>query len=148
VREIADVFVGSDIDDAITKLRDLQAEMDIRYALLEAAQRPKITRNDPLDVLLAVIDELAYFTVTIGTETQQQEFRTLVRDWSPAAAPPASSSSPPPNDPRPISSSPRCGTCLGSGWLSGAPPTHHRTSSSRKAGPPSEPASRRACESW
>jgi S-DNA-T family DNA segregation ATPase FtsK/SpoIIIE len=79
-REIADVFVGSDIDHAITTLRQLQAEMDIRYTLLEAAQRRKITRDDPLDVILAVIDELAYFTVTVGTETQQQEFRTLVRD--------------------------------------------------------------------
>jgi DNA segregation ATPase FtsK/SpoIIIE, S-DNA-T family len=79
-REIADVFVGSDIDYAITKLRELQAEMDIRYAMLEAAQRRKITRDDPLDVILTVIDELAYFTVTIGTEAQQQEFRTLVRD--------------------------------------------------------------------
>ncbi|MDQ3901640.1 MAG: FtsK/SpoIIIE domain-containing protein [Actinomycetota bacterium] len=79
-REIADVFVGSDIDHALTTLRQLQAEMDIRYALLEAAQRRKITRDDSLDVILAVIDELAYFTVTIGTEAQQQEFRILVRD--------------------------------------------------------------------
>jgi S-DNA-T family DNA segregation ATPase FtsK/SpoIIIE len=79
-REVADVFVGSDVDDAITKLRELQAELEIRYAMLEAVGRRKITRDDPLDVLLAVIDELAYFTVTIGTEAQQQEVRTLVRD--------------------------------------------------------------------
>jgi DNA segregation ATPase FtsK/SpoIIIE, S-DNA-T family len=79
-REVAEVFVGSDTDHAISKLRELQAEMEIRYAMLEAVGRRKITRNDPLDVILAVIDELAYFTVTIGTETQQQEVRTLVRD--------------------------------------------------------------------
>lgn len=79
-RSVADVFVGSNIDYAITKLRELQAEMDIRYAMLEAVERRKITRDDPLNVILAIIDELAYFTVTIGTEAQQQEFRTLVRD--------------------------------------------------------------------
>ena len=54
--------------------------MEIRYAMLEAVGRRKITRDDPLDVILVIIDELAYFTVTIGTETQQQEVRTLVRD--------------------------------------------------------------------
>jgi S-DNA-T family DNA segregation ATPase FtsK/SpoIIIE len=79
-REVADVFVGSDTDHAISKLRELQAEMEIRYAMLEAVGRRKITRDDPLDVLLVIIDELAYFTVTIGTEIQQQEVRTLIRD--------------------------------------------------------------------
>jgi DNA segregation ATPase FtsK/SpoIIIE, S-DNA-T family len=79
-REVADVFVGSSIEYAITKLRELQAEMDIRYAMLEAVHRRKITRDDPLNMILVVIDELAYFTVTIGSEAQQQEFRTLVRD--------------------------------------------------------------------
>ena len=64
-RDVADVFVGSNTDHAISKLRELQAEMEIRYAMLEAVGRRKITRNDPLDVILAVIDELAYFTVTI-----------------------------------------------------------------------------------
>jgi DNA segregation ATPase FtsK/SpoIIIE, S-DNA-T family len=79
-REVADVFVGSDADYAIAKLYELQAEMEIRYAMLEAAQRRKITRDDPVDVILVVIDELAYFTVTVGTDAQQQEVRTLVRD--------------------------------------------------------------------
>ena len=37
-RSVADVFVGSNIDYAITKLRELQAEMDIRYAMLEAVE--------------------------------------------------------------------------------------------------------------
>jgi DNA segregation ATPase FtsK/SpoIIIE, S-DNA-T family len=79
-REVADVFVGSDADYAIAMLYELQAEMEIRYAMLEAAQRRKITRDDPVDVILVVIDELAYFTVTVGTDAQQQEVRTLVRD--------------------------------------------------------------------
>lgn len=79
-RPVAEVFVGSNIHEAISRLRELQAEMDIRYALLEAVARRKITPEDLLDVILAVIDELAYFTVTIGTEAQQQEVRVLIRD--------------------------------------------------------------------
>lgn len=79
-REVADVFVGSDPDVAIDKLRELQTEMDIRYAMIEAAKRRKIARNDGLDAILCVIDELAYFTVTTGTKDQQEEVRNLVRD--------------------------------------------------------------------
>jgi DNA segregation ATPase FtsK/SpoIIIE, S-DNA-T family len=46
--------------------------MDIRYAMLEAVERRKITRDDSLNVILAIIDELAYFTVTIGTEANNK----------------------------------------------------------------------------
>lgn len=79
-REVADVFVGSDPDHAITKLRQLQTEMDIRYGLIESVGRRKIVRDDGLDAILCVIDELAYFTVTTGTKDQQEEVRILVRD--------------------------------------------------------------------
>lgn len=79
-RDIAEVFVGSSTTDAITRLRALQTEMEIRYAQIEAAGRRKITRDDGLDAILCVIDELAYFTVTSGTKDQQEEVRTLVRD--------------------------------------------------------------------
>jgi S-DNA-T family DNA segregation ATPase FtsK/SpoIIIE len=79
-REVADVFVGSNPDHAIAKLRELQTEMDIRYAMIEAAKRRKIARHDGLDAILCVIDELAYFTVTTGTKDQQEEVRNLVRD--------------------------------------------------------------------
>ncbi len=79
-REVADVFVGSNPDVAIAKLRELQTEMDIRYAMIEAAKRRKIARNDGLDAIVCVIDELAYFTVTTGTKDQQEEVRNLVRD--------------------------------------------------------------------
>src|SRR5918997_1433256 len=37
-------------------------------------------RVDGLPVILCAIDELAYFSVTIGTKDQQEEFKTLVRD--------------------------------------------------------------------
>ncbi|MDQ3885661.1 MAG: FtsK/SpoIIIE domain-containing protein [Actinomycetota bacterium] len=79
-RPVADVFVGSDIGHAITALRQLQTEMEIRYAMIEAAGRREIARDDGLDAILCVIDELAYYTVTSGTKDQQDEVRILVRD--------------------------------------------------------------------
>ncbi|GAA3043350.1 hypothetical protein GCM10010464_04360 [Pseudonocardia yunnanensis] len=79
-RPVADIFVGNTIAHALERLRELQAEMDIRYRLLDAAGRRKILRTDGLDVILCVIDELAYYSVTIGSKDEQDEFRNLVRD--------------------------------------------------------------------
>ena len=79
-RQVADVFVGNHMPDALTRLRELQAEMDWRYTALDTAGRRKITQADGLDVILCVIDELAFFSVTIGTPAEQEEFKTLVRD--------------------------------------------------------------------
>ena len=79
-RRVADVFVGNDITYALDRLRALQSEMDARYAQLDAALRRKIDRVDGLPVILCAIDELAYFSVTIGSKDQQEEFKTLVRD--------------------------------------------------------------------
>ena len=79
-RQIADVFVGNDIRDANRRLRELQQEMDVRYGQLDAARRRKILATDGLDVILCVIDELAFFSVTTGTPAEQEEFKTLVRD--------------------------------------------------------------------
>ena len=79
-RPVADRFVGNSITDALTCLRELQAEMDTRYRLLGHAGRRKIERSDGLDVIVCVIDELAFFSVTIGSKEEQEEFRTLVRD--------------------------------------------------------------------
>jgi S-DNA-T family DNA segregation ATPase FtsK/SpoIIIE len=79
-RPVADVFVGNSIADALTRLRELQVEMNTRYRQLDAAGRRKIVRTDGLDVIVCVIDELAYYSVTIGTKEQQEEFRNLVRD--------------------------------------------------------------------
>lgn len=79
-RTIADVFVGNTISDALTRLRELQSEMDTRYLLLDHAGRRKILATDGLDVIVCVIDELAYYSVTIGSKEEQEEFKTLVRD--------------------------------------------------------------------
>ncbi len=77
---VADVFVGNDIAYANDRLRALQAEMDTRYARLWAQRRRKIVPADGLDVIVCVIDEVAFFSVTTGTKEQQEEFKTLVRD--------------------------------------------------------------------
>jgi DNA segregation ATPase FtsK/SpoIIIE, S-DNA-T family len=79
-RPVADVFVGNSITDALTRLVELQAEMELRYRLLEAAERRKILRIDPLELIVCVIDELAYYTATIGTKDEQEQFRILLRD--------------------------------------------------------------------
>jgi S-DNA-T family DNA segregation ATPase FtsK/SpoIIIE len=73
-------FVGNDITKALRVLRDLQAEMDKRYLHLAHTGRKKITRQDGYRATLLAIDELAYFTVTVGTPQQQDEFKILVRD--------------------------------------------------------------------
>ncbi len=77
---LADVFVGNDIAHANDRLRALQHEMDIRYGRLSAAGRRKIVPADGLDAIVCVIDELAFFSVTIGSKDQQEEFKVLVRD--------------------------------------------------------------------
>ena len=43
-------------------------------------RRRKITQADGLTPIVCVIDELAYFSVTVGTKREQDEFKTLVRD--------------------------------------------------------------------
>ena len=79
-KQCADMFVGPSIDEAIGVLRDLQAEMDRRYERLLADGRRKISPEDRIPVILAVFDEVAYFSATIGEPKQQKEFTALLRD--------------------------------------------------------------------
>jgi S-DNA-T family DNA segregation ATPase FtsK/SpoIIIE len=79
-REVADDFVGNSIEAALRKLRELQAEMDRRYDLLAAERRRKITKADSLDVIMLVVDEIAYFSATVGKKADQEEFVRLLRD--------------------------------------------------------------------
>src|SRR5215207_10942585 len=58
--DVAEVFVGNDITDALDRLRELQAEMDARYAWLRRQRRRKIVRTDPVELIVVVIDEVAY----------------------------------------------------------------------------------------
>src|SRR6266496_1352201 len=76
----ADTFVGPSIDEAIGVLNQLQAEMDTRYERLLAQGRRKIGRRDGVSVILAVFDEVAYFSATVGEPRQQKEFTALLRD--------------------------------------------------------------------
>jgi S-DNA-T family DNA segregation ATPase FtsK/SpoIIIE len=79
-KEVAHTFVGNNITDAIHALTCLQWEMDVRYLQLEAVKRRKIEARDPLRIILAVIDELAYFSAVAGTKEQQEQFVTLLLD--------------------------------------------------------------------
>src|SRR3954465_8460143 len=75
---VAEEFVGNDITKALRVLRKLQADLNDRYLHLARTGRKKITADDGYRAKLVAIDELAYFTVTVGTKEQQEEFRTLV----------------------------------------------------------------------
>jgi len=79
-RDVARQFVGNDISRAIYALRCLQWEMDVRYLQLEAVRRRKIEPRDSLRIILAVIDELAYFSAVAGTKELQEEFIILLLD--------------------------------------------------------------------
>lgn len=79
-REVADLFVGPDINKALTALERLQSEMDRRYIELDRVRRRKIDRHDPVDVIMVVVDELALFSATMGTKDQQDQFVRLLRD--------------------------------------------------------------------
>ncbi len=77
---VADEFVGHDPDQAIDCLTRLQTEMDTRYRHLATHGLRKITRADGMEPVILVIDELAYFSVTVGDRRTQEQFVTLVRD--------------------------------------------------------------------
>ncbi|MFC6869462.1 FtsK/SpoIIIE domain-containing protein [Haloechinothrix salitolerans] len=79
-RAVADVFVGNDMDLAIATARELQHEMDIRYAMLRQVGRRKIVRDDGLDAILFVLDEFALYTATYGSKEQRDEFVRIFRD--------------------------------------------------------------------
>ena len=79
-RACADAFIGPSIADGIGLLRRLQSMMDSRYDVLLDVGRRKITAASGPAVVLVVVDELAYFSATVGDSKQQKEFVTLVRD--------------------------------------------------------------------
>jgi S-DNA-T family DNA segregation ATPase FtsK/SpoIIIE len=76
----ADVFVGPDLGLAIATVKRLQIVMDNRYRYLRWRLRRKIRQNDKFAPILVLIDELAYFTATIGDKKLREDFASLVRD--------------------------------------------------------------------
>jgi S-DNA-T family DNA segregation ATPase FtsK/SpoIIIE len=79
-RDVADVFVGPDLDHAIATLRRLQTVLDNRLGYLDARKRRKVVRGDQLSVIVLIVDEIAYFSATVGTRAAQEEFSALLRD--------------------------------------------------------------------
>jgi len=78
--DVAEVFVGNDIRDALRMLQALQKEMDDRYRWLRRQRRRKVVAADPVELIVAVIDEVAYYSATVGRKQEQEEFSRLLRD--------------------------------------------------------------------
>jgi len=79
-REVADEFVGPDPAAAISCLHRLQTDMDARYDGLLSAGLRKITPGSGVPLVMLAIDEVAYFSATVGETKQQKEFSILLRD--------------------------------------------------------------------
>ena len=134
-RHCADAFVGPDLDHAIAVLKRLQQVMDNRYTWLLANQRRKIARTDGLTVIVAIIDEIALFSATLGTKPSRTNSPHCCVTSSHEAGPAASPSWPPPSGRPTTSSPPHCGTCSATGPRSAAPPPTAPTSCWGRAGP-------------
>ncbi|SCE73437.1 FtsK/SpoIIIE domain-containing protein [Micromonospora chokoriensis] len=78
-RDLADAFIGPDIDQGIEVLRRLLVVATNRYAWLLANRRRKLAEGDGMSVIVTIIDELAMFSTVLGTKQQQEEFSTLLR---------------------------------------------------------------------
>jgi DNA segregation ATPase FtsK/SpoIIIE, S-DNA-T family len=81
-RHCADVFVGPDINHAITVLEKQQQEITGCCQMLLDTGRRKIVKSDGEPVHLTVIDELAYYSATVGTKAEREKFNTALRDCS------------------------------------------------------------------
>jgi DNA segregation ATPase FtsK/SpoIIIE, S-DNA-T family len=77
---LADVFVGPDIEQALSVLLRLQTMMDNRYAYLLDCGRRKVQPDDVFTPYLVAIDEIAYFSATAGDKKSQERFAALLRD--------------------------------------------------------------------
>ncbi|MEV4515148.1 FtsK/SpoIIIE domain-containing protein [Dactylosporangium sp. NPDC049525] len=79
-REAADVFVGPDIEHANRTLTRVQTVMDNRYAYLMACRRRKIGRDDLFGQILVAVDEIAFFSATVGGKDERELFSAKLRD--------------------------------------------------------------------
>lgn len=77
----ADDGQGNDsgIRDAIQLLGKLQLQMNLRYDILRADGKKKVTRDDGLGLIVLIIDELALFTDS-GDKKLSEEFIRRLRD--------------------------------------------------------------------
>ena len=79
-RRCADGFVGPSIEQALSMLKRLQTMMDNRYDYLEDCERRKIIPRDVFLPYLVAIDEIAYFSATVGKKPDREDFAVLLRD--------------------------------------------------------------------
>jgi S-DNA-T family DNA segregation ATPase FtsK/SpoIIIE len=76
----AERCIGPSIDDAIDTLRWLQAQIDERTEWLLDHKLRKLTPGLGWPFYLLAIDEIAYYSATVGTRVQQNEFSACNRD--------------------------------------------------------------------
>jgi DNA segregation ATPase FtsK/SpoIIIE, S-DNA-T family len=76
----ADRFIGPSVDDAIDTLKWLQGQIDDRTGWLLDHKLRKITPELGWPVYLMPVDEVAYYSATVGTPAQRKEFNALNRD--------------------------------------------------------------------
>lgn len=79
-RSCADVFVGPDIGQATAVLEEEQRIINERNQQLLDTGRRKIAKGDGHDMHLVVIDELAYYSATVGTKAEREKFTVTLRD--------------------------------------------------------------------
>jgi S-DNA-T family DNA segregation ATPase FtsK/SpoIIIE len=79
-RKCADGFVGASLPDALAMLWRLQQMMDRRYDYLDDCERRKIAAIDMFLPYLVAIDEIAYFSATVGKKQDREDFAALLRD--------------------------------------------------------------------
>src|SRR5215472_17410281 len=79
-RACADRFIGPSIDEAIETMHWLQGLIDERTDLLLQMKKRKVTPDLGWAVYLMPVDEVAYFSATVGTSAQQNEFNATNRD--------------------------------------------------------------------
>jgi S-DNA-T family DNA segregation ATPase FtsK/SpoIIIE len=79
-RHCADEFVGPDIHQAIAVVERQQQEITDCCQMLLDTSRRKIAKGDGEPINLTVIDELAYYTATVGTKADREKFNTTLRD--------------------------------------------------------------------
>jgi S-DNA-T family DNA segregation ATPase FtsK/SpoIIIE len=79
-RACAERFIGPSIDEAIDTMHWLQGLIDERTDLLLQMRRRKVTPDLGWPVYLVPVDEVAYFSATVGTSVQQKAFNAANRD--------------------------------------------------------------------
>lgn len=81
-RACADEFVGPDIDHAIAVIERQEQEITACCEMLLDTRRRKISRGDGEPMHVTFVDELAYYSATVGTKAQKEKFSTCLRGCS------------------------------------------------------------------